>query len=154
MAARNAGLDLLHGGKTSMTAKTRVRILYGAVTCGALIGSIVAYFNNFNTGRLGFAALGGAVAIVAANTMVALTHRRAPLAAASGASDPLAAASATSHSFHWTKKVGVALLAMGISLCLLAIVQRAPGGGPNVIDLISGGISLTQGIFLLLRRAE
>jgi hypothetical protein len=78
MAARNAGLDLLHGGKTSMTAKTRVRILYGAVTCGALIGSIVAYFNNFNTGRLGFAALGGAVAIVAANTMVALTHRRAP----------------------------------------------------------------------------
>jgi hypothetical protein len=75
MAARNAGLDLLHGGKTGMTAKTRVLILYGAVNCGALIGSIVAYLN---TGRLGFAALGGAVAIVAANTMVALTHRRAP----------------------------------------------------------------------------
>jgi len=122
-------------------SRVRASHLYIIMTVGALVGGIVTYLQYRRVWIAGVAGLSGAAI---ANLMVALMHPRQSQAEIPA--EPVRPDGAGS--IHWSKKVGVALVVLGLTDFLLAASRR------DIVNIVFGVIFVTNGAFLVLRRVQ
>jgi hypothetical protein len=118
---------------------------YVIINLGVLAGSVVTYLQYRSLTAAGLAGLLGAAT---ANGIVALWHRRRSRTEGPSESAPQTAQADVARPVHWSKKVGVALAAVGLANLLLAIWSR------DTANLAFGAIFAIQGVFLALRRTQ
>ncbi len=126
-------------------ARVRASHLYIIMTAGALVGGIVTYLQYRRLWIAGVAGLSGAVM---ANLIVALMHPRDSQAEIPAEPVTPSVRLDSAGSIHWSKKVGIALVVLGLTDFLLAASRR------DIVNVVFGVIFVTNGAFLILRRVQ
>jgi len=125
----------------------RVRVLHWHVimTFGAFGGAVVTYLQYR---RLWVAAVAGLSGAAVGNGIVAFMYRRHSIAGGPDEPATRMVRAEGARTVHWTKKVGTALMVLGLADFLLAVSRR------DIVNLAFGVVFVINGLFLVLRRAQ
>ena len=125
--------------------RVRASQWYLIMTVGAFGGAVVTYLQYRRLWVAGLAGLSGAAI---GNGIVAFVYRRHSIAEGPGLPATRMVRAEGAQPVHWTKKVGAALVAVGLADLLLAVSRR------DIVNLGFGAVAVINGLFLVLRRAQ